>query len=151
MKSVSKKQRDLRGFTLMEIMVVVVIIGLMATMLVPRIMSLPDKAGVTKAKAEIATLSQALKMYKLDNGYYPSTEQGLMALIQQPSGEPEALNWKPDGYIEGSEVPKDPWGRTYLYRSPGSGGADFEIISLGKDGKEGGSGYDADISSTNLR
>lgn len=134
-----------KGFTLIEIMVVLVILSLMAMMLVPKIMSRPDQARVTKAKADMATLSSALKLYKLDNGFYPTTEQGLVALVQQPTTEPIPMSWKPDGYIEGKEAPKDPWERQYIYRSPGDNGAAFQIISYGADGKEGGTGFDEDI------
>ncbi len=134
-----------KGFTLIEIMVVLVILSLMAMMLVPKIMSRPDQARVTKAKADMATLSSALKLYKLDNGFYPTTEQGLVALVQQPTTEPVPMSWKPDGYIEGTEAPKDPWERQYIYRSPGDNGAAFQIISYGADGKEGGTGFDEDI------
>lgn len=145
-----KKNRKMRaGFTLIEIMVVVIIIGLMATMLAPRILSRPDEARVTRTRTDMASISSALKLYRLDNGFYPSTEQGLMALIQEPSTEPIPMSWKPGGYIEGTEAPRDPWGRIYMYRNPGEDGSDFQIISYGADGREGGTDYDADIFSSN--
>ncbi len=145
-----KKNSTLRGgFTLIEIMVVVIIIGLMATMLAPKILSRPDEARVTRAKTDMASISSALKLYRLDNGFYPSTDQGLIALIAEPTSEPIPMAWKPGGYIEGTEAPRDPWGRPYLYRSPAEGGGDFEIISLGADGLEGGTNFDTDIKSIN--
>ena len=131
-----------RGFTLIEIMVVVAIIAILGATVVPLIMDKPNEARVVRAKNDIGTLSAALDMYKLDNFAYPSTEQGLQALIEKPAGDPEPANWK-SPYVK--QLPKDPWGREYIYQSPGEGG-DFDIISLGNDGSEGGDGFDADIS-----
>lgn len=135
-----------RGFTLIEIMVVVVIIGILIGLVAPNILGRVDKARVTAAKTDIATLDQALEMYRLDNHAYPSTDQGLEALIVKPSGEPDAKNWNPEGYLKKKQLPNDPWGRPYQYVSPGQEGHPYEILSLGADGREGGEGYDADIS-----
>jgi general secretion pathway protein G len=138
---------DNKGFTLIELMVVVVILGILATFLIPKIMSKPDEARVIKAKNDIKAIETALKMYKLDNGNYPTTEQGLQALITKPESDPVPENWRKGGYLDTNKVPVDPWGHAYIYRSPGENGRDYEIISLGADGKEGGDGYNADIKS----
>lgn len=132
------------GFTLIEIMVVVIIIGVLAALVVPKIMSRPDEARVIAAKQDIATLLQALKLYRLDNIRYPSGEQGLMALVVKPAGEPVPPNWKSGGYLE--RLPKDPWGSAYQYLNPGIHG-EIDVFSLGADGKPGGEGVDADIGS----
>ncbi len=134
-----------RGFTLIEIMVVVVIIGILIGLVAPNILGRVDKARVTAAKTDIATLEQALEMYRLDNHAYPSTDQGLEALITKPSGEPEAKNWNLEGYLKKKQLPKDPWGNSYQYVSPGQEGRPFDLYSFGADGREGGEGYDADI------
>ena len=131
------------GFTLIEIMVVVAILAILGATVVPLIMDRPEEARVVKAKQDIGTLESALELYRLDNFNYPSTDQGLEALIEQPTGEPEAPNWKSGGYVK--KLPNDPWGRAYIYLSPGEGG-DYDIISYGRDGGEGGEGFDADIS-----
>jgi len=141
-----QRQRN-RGFTLIEIMVVVVILGILAAIVVPRIMDQPDKARVAKAKQDIQVLTTALNLYKLDNFTYPSTQQGLQALVAKPSGDPAAPNWKPGGYIE--RLPKDPWGRPYQYLQPGTHG-EYDLFSLGADGKPGGDGINADIGNWNL-
>ncbi|CAB1370840.1 type II secretion system major pseudopilin GspG [Denitratisoma oestradiolicum] len=133
-----------RGFTLIEVMVVVVILGVLAALVVPRIMSRPDEARTAAARQDIATLSQALKLYKLDNKRYPSTDQGLAALVQKPSVSPIPDNWKADGYLE--RLPKDPWGQEYVYLQPGRHG-EFDLISYGADGQSDGEGSDADITS----
>lgn len=133
-----------RGFTLIEIMVVVVIISVLIGLVAPNIMGRVDEAKVTAAKADIATMSQALDMYRIDNGHYPTTEQGLQALVQKPGGSPEPKNWNPSGYMKKKELPKDPWGADYQYMREPSG---FLIMSYGADGREGGEEYDADISS----
>jgi general secretion pathway protein G len=132
------------GFTLIEIMVVVVIIGILASVVVPRIMDNPDKARVAKAKSDIQALGGALDIYRLDNYVYPNTEQGLEALVTQPTTSPEPPNWKQGGYIK--KLSKDPWGNAYLYLSPGEHG-DVDIYSLGADGAPGGEGPNADIGS----
>lgn len=133
-----------KGFTLIEIMVVVVIISVLIGLVAPNILGRVDEARVTAAKADIATLEQALEMYKLDNYRYPNTDQGLDALIKMPTSEPKPKRWKPEGYLKKSTIPKDPWGGDYHYLSPGSTGA-FDLYSLGADGREGGEGYDTDI------
>ena len=135
-------QRRQRGFTLIEIMVVVVILGILAALVVPQVMSRPEQAKVTVAKGDIKGVAAALDMYKLDNGSYPSTQQGLDALVKKPSGSPQAKNWNPDGYLK--HLPIDPWGNPYQYLSPGSKGR-VDLYSLGADGKEGGSDNDAEI------
>lgn len=136
-----------KGFTLIEIMIVIVILGILAGLIVPRIMSEPDKARVVKAKLQIQNLAMALKKFKMDNGFYPSTEQGLEALVKKPVIGRIPNNYPEKGYL--SKIPKDPWGNDYIYISPGEH-ADFEIISYGADGKEGGEGFDADIKSYEL-
>ncbi len=131
------------GFTLIEIMVVVVILGILAAFVVPNIMDKPDEARIVKAKQDIRALESALSMYKLDNFYYPSTQQGLEAMVSKPSGEPEPRNYKTGGYIK--SLPKDPWGNAYQYLSPGTKNAEFDIFSLGADNRPGGEGSAADI------
>ena len=130
------------GFTLIEIMVVVVILGILAAVVVPRIMDRPDDARIAKAKQDIRVLESSLNLYKLDNFYYPSTQQGLEALVTPPQGEPPAKNWKPGGYVQ--KLPNDPWGKPYQYKMPGEHG-EVDIFSFGRDGTSGGSGEDADI------
>ncbi|WDP90407.1 MAG: type II secretion system major pseudopilin GspG [Desulfobacter sp.] len=135
-----------KGFSFIELMVVVVILGILAGMIVPRYMGRTDDAKAVKAKVDIAAIETSLKMYRLDNGSYPSTEQGLMALIEKPSTDPPAPNWNADGYLDKKSLPKDPWGREYLYLSPGVH-EEFDIISYGADGAPGGEGKNADINS----
>lgn len=130
------------GFTLIEIMVVVAIIAILGATVVPLIMDRPNEARVVRAKNDIGNYSAALGLYKLDNFNYPSTDQGLEALVTAPAGDPEPANWKSGGYVQ--KLNKDPWGRDYLYINEDGR---FEIISLGNDGVEGGEGFDADISS----
>ncbi len=132
------------GFTLIEIMVVVVIMGVLAALLVPRLMGRTDDARILAAKQDIATLMQALKLYRLDNQRYPTTEQGLQALIARPSNGPQPANWKTGGYID--RLNKDPWGNSYQYASPGTR-SEVDIFSYGADGQPGGTGNDADIGS----
>jgi general secretion pathway protein G len=132
------------GFTLIEIMVVVVIISVLIGLVAPNILGRVDEARVTAARADIATFEQALEMYKLDNHHYPSTEQGLQALVEKPSGSPQPKTWNPSGYLKKSKLPVDPWGNEYQYLSPGAT-SPFEIYSLGADGRDGGEGYDSDI------
>lgn len=133
-----------RGFTLIEIMVVVVIMGILAALVVPKLMGRADDARITAARQDIATLMSALKLYKLDNQRYPSTEQGLQALISKPTSGPAANGWKSGGYID--KLPKDPWGGQYQYLSPGVKG-EVDVFSYGADGQPGGTGNDADIGS----
>ena len=135
------------GFTLIELMVVIVILGVLAALIVPKVMSRPDEARIVAAKQDIASISQALKLYKLDNMRYPTTDQGLMALVKKPTTPPEAPNWKGNGYLE--KLPKDPWGNPYQYLQPGLHG-EFDITSMGADGAPGGDGNDADIGSWQL-
>jgi general secretion pathway protein G len=139
--------RGQRGFTLLEIMVVVVILGILAALVVPKIISRPDEARVIAAKQDIASLMQAFKLYRLDNQRYPTTEQGLQALLTKPTAAPIPLNWKVGGYVE--RLPKDPWGNPYQYLSPGVRG-EIDVFSYGADGAPGGEGNDADIGSWNL-
>ncbi|MGD7430030.1 type II secretion system major pseudopilin GspG [Ralstonia solanacearum] len=123
-------------------MVVVVILGILAALVVPKIMSRPDEARIIAAKQDIASISQALKLYRLDNGRYPTTEQGLAALVTKPTTEPVPNNWKGGGYLE--RLPKDPWGHPYQYLNPGVRG-EVDIFSYGADGQPGGTANDADI------
>jgi len=136
-----------RGFTLLEVMVVVVILGILAALVVPKIISRPDEARAIAARQDIASLMQALKLYRLDNQRYPTTEQGLQALVARPASAPAAPNWKAGGYVE--RLPKDPWGNPYQYLNPGVRG-ELDVFSLGADGAPGGEGNDADIGSWNL-
>ena len=138
-----------RGFTLLEIIVVVMIIGILAAIVAPKFIGRADDAKVTAAKVQIDILKAALKFYRLDNHSYPSTDQGLEALISRPSLGKEPKNYREGGYLDTRKLPLDPWGEPYIYISPASDG-DFEIISLGADGLEGGDGTDADISSSDL-
>lgn len=123
--------------------VVLAIIALVAALIVPNVIGRPDQARVTVANTDLRTISAALKMYRLDNGDYPTSEQGLAALAQRPTSGPSAPNWSASGYL--GQVPTDPWGRPYIYSSPGKSGSAFQIVSYGKDGKSGGSEVDADI------
>ena len=131
-----------RGFTLIEVLVVVAILGILAAIVVPRIMDRPDEAKRTAAKVDIAGLVQALKLYRLDNGTYPTSEQGLVALVQRPTTNPVPGNWKQGGYLE--RLPKDPWGSDYQYLYPGVKG-EIDVYSLGSDQARGGEGNAADI------
>ncbi len=133
-----------RGFTLLEVMVVVVILGILAALIVPKIISRPDDARVVAAKQDIASLMQALKLYRLDNQRYPSTEQGLQALVVRPTTAPIPPDWKAGGYLD--RLPKDPWGNPYQYLNPGLHG-EVDIVSFGTDGEPGGEGNAADIGS----
>lgn len=139
------EQRKAAGFTLIEVMVVIVILSVLAALIVPRIMSRPDEARVVAAKQDVAQLLQALKLYRLDNFRYPSTQQGLQALVTKPALEPVPQRWQT--YLD--KLPKDPWGNPYQYLSPGIKG-DVDIFSLGADGKPGGDGVDADVGSWDL-
>ncbi len=141
MKLPNGKKRDDRGFTLIELMVVIVILGILVGIVAPRIMDQPEEAKQVKARAQIEGLESALKMYKLDNGAYPTTEQGLQALVEAPSG---AKKWRKGGYLEKGKVPKDSWGNDYIYLSPGTNG-DIDIISYGADGVSGGENENRDV------
>ncbi len=133
-----------QGFTLLELMVVVVILGILAALVVPKIISRPDDARVMAARQDIASMMQALRLYKLDTQQYPSTEQGLQALVERPTGNPVPTNWKNGGYLE--RLPADPWGTPYRYLNPGLYG-EIDVFSLGADGQNGGEENAADIGS----
>lgn len=132
------------GFTLLELMVVVVILGILAALVVPKIISRPDDARVMAARQDIASMMQALRLYKLDTQQYPSTEQGLQALVERPTGNPVPTNWKSGGYLE--RLPADPWGTPYRFLNPGLYG-EIDVFSLGADGENGGEENAADIGS----
>ncbi|QOT81988.1 type II secretion system major pseudopilin GspG [Cupriavidus basilensis] len=138
------RTRSAAGFTLIEIMVVIVILGVLAALVVPKIMSRPDEARRVAARQDIAAIMQALKLYRLDNGRYPTAEQGLQALIARPTVEPLPNNWKSGGYLE--KLPKDAWGQPYQFVNPGVRG-EIDIFSFGADGQPNGAGNDADIGS----
>ena len=136
-----------KGFTLIEIMVVVVILGILAALVVPKVMSRPDDAKIIAATHDIGALMEALKLYRLDNNAYPATDQGLLALVQRPTSLPIPPNWKTGGYLE--RLPKDPWGHEYQFLNPGLRG-EIDVFSLGADGAVGGEGKNADIGSWGL-
>jgi len=138
------------GFTLIELMVVIIILGLLAAIVMPRIVGETDKARYGAALAQMRILEDALKRYKLDNGMFPSTEQGLEALVRMPSAGVLPRGWPVGGYLDRQEIPKDPWGNAYIYISPGQHSPDYDLRSLGADGAEGGDGTNADIESWRL-
>ena len=135
------------GFTLIELMIVIVILGLLAAIVMPRIVGETDKARYGTARAQMRVLEDALKRYKLDHGVYPTTEQGLEALVMQPATGDIPEHWPQGGYLDRQEIPFDPWGNPYIYISPGANSPDFDLVSLAADGLEGGEGFDADIES----
>jgi general secretion pathway protein G len=140
-------RRRVAGFTLVEVLVVIVILGILAALVVPRVLERPDEARVIAAKNDIAAIMQALKLYRLDNGRYPTTDQGIAALVTRPAQPPAPPNWKSNGYLE--RLPKDPWGNPYQYLNPGLRG-EIDMFSYGADGQPGGTGFDADIGSWDL-
>ncbi len=140
-----------KGFTLIEIMVVVIILGLLATIVLTNVMGREDEARINTAKAQISSLEGGLDAYKLDNGFYPTTDQGLDALIKKPETGRIPANWKDGGYLKPARIPKDPWGNDYHYYSPGNEGREYEIISYGADGEPGGEKKNADIESWKMQ
>lgn len=134
-----------KGFTLLEILIVVTILGILASLVTVRIMDRPGEARIMKATLDIETLESALKLFRMDNAFYPSTEQGLRALVERPSVGRVPQKWRDGGYLEKERLPKDPWGNEYLFLSPGLHNRDFDLWSYGADGEEGGEGEDRDI------
>lgn len=142
-----KLRTSQQAFTLIEVMIVVVILGILAAVVIPKILDRPDQARHSAAKSDIAVIMQQLKLYRLDNTFYPSTDQGLQALTVKPTTNPIPMNWKQGGYLE--RLPNDPWGRPYLYLNPGVKG-EIDVLSYGADGQPGGEGNNADIGSWGL-
>jgi len=134
-----------KGFTLLEILIVITILGILASLVAVKIMDRPGEARTMKARLDISTLENALKLFKLDNAFYPSTEQGLRALVEKPAIGRIPHNWREGGYIEKGTIPKDPWNNDYYYMSPGVMNSDFDLWSYGADGEEGGEGEDGDV------
>ncbi|MCM8761758.1 MAG: type II secretion system major pseudopilin GspG [Candidatus Omnitrophica bacterium] len=145
-----EKQILKRGFTFIELMAVIVILGILAMIVMPRFFGRIDEARITATQIQIKNLEQALRLFYMDNGFYPETEQGLKALIEKPTVGRVPSKWKEGGYLEKNVLPKDAWGNDFIYLCPGRQSEDFEIISLGRDGREGGEGPDADISSSKI-
>ena len=141
----SRRTTNREGFTLIELMVVIVILGILAGLIVPRIMDRPEQAKRLKARMQIESLESALKLYKLDNGSYPDTEQGLQALVEKPEVGAIPSKWREGGYLEKGKVPVDPWENEFVYISPGTFG-EYDIISYGADGAPGGEGKNLDVS-----
>jgi len=137
--------REDAGFTLLEILIVITILGILASLVAVKLMDRPGEARALKAEMDIKTLETALKLYRLDNAFYPTTEQGLNALVEQPTTGRIPMKWREGGYLEKGVVPKDPWGNDYLYLSPGVRNRDLDLWSYGADGEEGGEGEDADV------
>ncbi len=138
------------GFTLIEVLVVIFILSILAALVAPKIIGRTDDARIAEAKLQIKNFETALKLFKLDNGFYPSTEQGLEALIEKPTIGRIPQNYREGGYLEQKKIPLDPWGNPYIYLCPGTQG-EYDIISYGADGKEGGEGKDADITNWNIK
>lgn len=146
--NINKPKRNKEtGFTLLEILIVITILGILASLVAVKVMDRPGEARTMKARLDINTLENALKLFKLDNGFYPSTEQGLRALVEKPSIGRIPTNWREGGYLEKDTIPQDPWNHDYYYMSPGVANADFDLWSYGADGEEGGEGENADVTS----
>jgi len=145
-----KKYLNDEGFTLIELMVVLIILGILAGFIMPRIIGKPEEARRLKARIQINSIEQALKMFYIDNGDYPTTEQGLLALVEKPETDPLPRNWKEGGYLEKGKVPEDPWRNPYVYISPGVYDKEYDIESYGADGEDGGEGKYADVESWNM-
>ena len=143
MKVSNTRRRHNAGFSLIEILVVMVIIGILVSLVAPSVLNRVDDARLQKVEADFKAIESALSIYNLDNFTYPSTDQGLQALVRKPDGQPEARNWKKGGYLK--EMPLDPWGREYLYLSPGENGREFDLYTLGADGVSGGEDQNADM------
>lgn len=139
--------KNQKGFTLIEIMVVVIILGLLAGLVLPRIMGQEETAKIEAAKVQIRSLEGALDAFKLDNGFYPATDQGLESLIKKPEAGRVPARWREGGYLKPARIPKDPWGKDFVYLAPGSEGREYEIVSYGPDNEPGGEGNNADIES----
>ncbi len=139
-----------KGFSFIELMVVIFILALLTAIAAPRLIGRTDDAKITKAKVDIAGFETALKLYKIDNGIYPGTEQGVEALVQRPETPPVPAKWREGGYMEKSKITQDPWGHDYIYLSPGSHGP-YDILCYGADGVPGGDGLDADINSWDIQ
>jgi general secretion pathway protein G len=148
-KRISKILTRDSGFTFIELMVVIVILGVLALVIAPNFMDAPDEARQKKARMDLVSLESALKLYKLDNGVYPDTEQGIQALVEPPESGVLPKHWRSGGYLEKRVVPKDPWGNEFIYLSPGSHG-NYDILSYGSDGVAGGEGTAKDINSWEL-
>jgi general secretion pathway protein G len=144
-KILFEKLKSDAGFTLIEIIIAISIIAILSIVAIPRLMEIPQKARATAAKQQIHLLDLALTQYEADNGNFPSTAQGLEALVKKPDGDPIPANYNEKGYMQ--KVPMDPWGKPYVYTCPGTHGSDYEIMSYGADGQEGGEGKNADIKS----
>ncbi len=145
-----KRTRRHSGFTLLEILIVITILGILASLVAVKLMDRPGEARIMKARLDIQTIENALKLYRLDNSAYPSTEQGIRALVERPSLGRVPKKWREGGYLEKSAEPRDPWGNEFLYLSPGIHNRDFDLWSYGADGEEGGEGEDADVTNWDL-
>jgi len=150
MPRIFRRILNAKGFTMIELMVVIVILGILAAIIAPRLVGRTDEARITKARVDITNLETALKLYKLDNGVYPTTEQGLQALVEAPETGTTPRNWREGGYLEKNRVPKDPWGNDFVYLSPGVNG-DFDLSSYGADGLAGGEGINADVNNWEIQ
>lgn len=139
-----------RGFTLIELMIVIAILSILAALVAPSLLGTKEDALRTQARVQITNFEQALKLFYVDNGFFPSTEQGLTALIEKPTIGRVPKKWREGGYLEKETIPKDPWGNPYIYISPGIHNKDFDIVSYGADGEQGGEGKNGDIESWNF-